>query len=275
MHALSRRRAGFVLTGMGSSFDACLAAASVLARRGAMATTVNTAELLHFRTGALSAATPVLAVSQSGQQRRAACASPNGSARLKQRPPLVTLTNGLANPLADLADIAFDTAAGIETCTVDQDLRRLPGRVAGARRRHRRPGAVRGGRDAARRRRPTPSRAAAAAARLLRRRGRPRRSAWRAGAASDHWLVVLGRGTARAAAEMGALILKEAAARHAESLDTAEFRHGPLELSGPDLAAAIVSTEPATLRARPAARARDRAVRRLCADDHRRRPLDD
>ena len=113
LHRLGAAGAGLVLTGMGSSYDACLAAASVLARRGVLATTVNTAELLHFRRAALSASTPIVAVSQSGNSaelvRLAGELATAGS-----RPPLVTLTNGLANPLARLADVAFDTAAGVE-----------------------------------------------------------------------------------------------------------------------------------------------------------------
>ena len=31
-----------------------------------------------------------------------------------------------------------------------------------------------------------------------------------------------------------------------ESLQTAQFRHGPLELAGPDLAAMVIATEPET-----------------------------
>jgi glucosamine--fructose-6-phosphate aminotransferase (isomerizing) len=58
--------------------------------------------------------------------------------------------------------------------------------------------------------------------------------------------VILGRGPARAAAEMGALTLKEAVGLPIESLETAQFRHGPLELSGPSLAAIVIATEPQT-----------------------------
>ena len=58
--------------------------------------------------------------------------------------------------------------------------------------------------------------------------------------------VILGRGPARAAAEMGALTLKEAVGMPIESLQTAQFRHGPLELAGPDLAAMVIATEPQT-----------------------------
>jgi len=59
-------------------------------------------------------------------------------------------------------------------------------------------------------------------------------------------VTLLGRGCARAAAEMGALTLKEAARLPAESLQAAQFRHGPLELAGPELAALIFATEART-----------------------------
>src|SRR5205807_485283 len=66
---------------------------------------------------------------------------------------------------------------------------------------------------------------------------------WPAGRAA---LALLGRGAARAAAEMGALLMKEVARFPAESLESGQFRHGPLELAGPDLAVVVVATEPAT-----------------------------
>jgi glucosamine--fructose-6-phosphate aminotransferase (isomerizing) len=67
--------------------------------------------------------------------------------------------------------------------------------------------------------------------------------AWHGGRATT---VILGRGAARAAAEMGALTLKEAVGMPVESLQTAQFRHGPLELAGPDLAAIVLATEAET-----------------------------
>src|SRR5689334_3904639 len=46
-----------VLTGMGSSYDACLGAASILGRAGITACTVTAAELLHFRLATLGPGT--------------------------------------------------------------------------------------------------------------------------------------------------------------------------------------------------------------------------
>jgi glucosamine--fructose-6-phosphate aminotransferase (isomerizing) len=45
---------------------------------------------------------------------------------------------------------------------------------------------------------------------------------------------------------MGALTIKEAVGIPVESLETAQFRHGPLELAGPDLAAIVIATEAET-----------------------------
>ena len=65
--------------------------------------------------------------------------------------------------------------------------------------------------------------------------------------AGRSYRVILGRGTARPAADMGALTLKEGAALGCEAQDPAAFRHGPLELAGPGLGAVIIALDPATV----------------------------
>lgn len=55
------------------------------------------------------------------------------------------------------------------------------------------------------------------------------------GLANAHDLFVLGRGYGLAAAQEAALKLKETCALHAEAFSSAEVRHGPMELVGPDL----------------------------------------
>lgn len=235
---------GPVLTGMGSSHDVSLAAASVLARRGVRATTVNTAELLHFRMGALNGSAPLVAISQSGRSAELVRLARELAAR-GGGPPLISVTNGLDNPLAELADVALDTAGGEEVgpstktfgaCIVT--LRALVDALS--------PGAEPLDAAALCARVAVETERAALAAETLLARATALAAEMREWCAGRRSLVILGRGTARAAAEMGALILKEAAQRHAESLDTAEFRHGPLELAGPGLAAVIVSSERAT-----------------------------
>ena len=230
-----------ILTGMGSSFDACLCTASALARHGLLSTSINSAELLHFRLDALGPEAILVAISQSGNSielvRIAEALATRG-----RRPRLVSITNGLDNPLARAADIKLDTCAGEErgpstktfaaTFVVVQALVAALAGSASAEEI-----CASAAADA--------ERAAAAAEALLR---DPRGLAERmhAALAGRPYLVVVGRGTARAAAEMAGLVLKEAAQVQAESLDTGEFRHGPLELAGPDLALAVIATEERT-----------------------------
>jgi glutamine---fructose-6-phosphate transaminase (isomerizing) len=240
--ALAASGPRLVLTGMGSSFDACLCAASALARRGTPSTTINAAELLHFRLEVLGPEAVLVAISQSGNSIELVRIAEALAAR-GRRPRLVSITNGLDNPLARAADVALDTAAGDERgpstktfaatfVAVQALVRSLGGDEAGVAEI-----AARGAADA--------ERAAAAAEALLR---DPVALADRvhAAVADRPSLVVVGRGTARAAAEMGGLVLKEAAQVQAESLDTGEFRHGPLELAGPELGLVVVATEAAT-----------------------------
>ena len=52
---------------------------------------------------------------------------------------------------------------------------------------------------------------------------------------------VLGRGSSLAAAWTGALIIKEAAGRPVEAMSVPQFRHGPLEMAGPNVAAVILA----------------------------------
>ena len=59
-------------------------------------------------------------------------------------------------------------------------------------------------------------------------------------------LVLLGRGPSLASANAGALVLAEAAKFAAIGMQTGEFRHGPLELAGPDLTMLLFDGPPET-----------------------------
>jgi glucosamine--fructose-6-phosphate aminotransferase (isomerizing) len=237
------RATTLVFTGMGASYHACYPAISELATGGIAAVPVATAELLHFRQPLLHSKTVIVAVSQSGESAELVRLAHEVAGRdAASRPFLVAITNGTENSLAGLADLALDTRAGPETgpstMTFAASLVALsatarvlawedPGKAVDL--------TVHDAQDAA-----------AAVSGLL---------ADPEGQAEDvlEWLggraiaLILGRGPARAAAEMGALLLKEAAGMPAEALEAAQFRHGPLELAGPDLAAVVVATEPETL----------------------------
>jgi glucosamine--fructose-6-phosphate aminotransferase (isomerizing) len=240
----ARRTVGpIVLTGMGSSAAACAAAATVLGGAGVLATLIETAELVHFRLPVLGAGGTLVIVSQSGSGAEllrlldALAAAP-------RRPFVVGVTNGDANPLAQRADLAFDTSTGGEAGPSSGTFAATLVTLAGIVR------VLRGGPGAD---------GVAVAAEVQSLAGEAARAleavlaaAPEAAASLDAALagrvhrVILGRGTARATAELGALTLKEAAAIGCEAQDPAAFRHGPLELAGPGLGALIIALDPAT-----------------------------
>ena len=227
---------------MGSSHDACLAAAAALGSAGVLATTVETAELLHVRRSMLGGVGLLVLVSQSGRSAEAVrLAEEVGRLDARRRPMVVAVTNGAGTPVAGLADLALDTKAGRELCPSTMTfagslvaLATVTGILGG--------GAadtvIAGVADVA-------AAAAAGAAALL---GDPEGT----GARLAAWLgrrptiLALGRGTGLAAAEMTALTLMEAAGVPAAALPTAEFRHGPLEVVGPDVAVILFALEPST-----------------------------
>ena len=176
------------------------------------------------------------------------------------RPVIVSVTNGLSNDLAKGADVALDTRAGPEigpsTKTFVASLATLSAVAS-----------LLAGDEVG----PTIERKEAAAEGAARAAERLLAEAEAFAEELERWLgprditVVLGRGPARAAAEMGALTLKECGVM-AESLESAAFRHGPLELAGPDMAALLLVTEPETRHldlglARRAGRGRCRGAR--------------
>jgi glucosamine--fructose-6-phosphate aminotransferase (isomerizing) len=236
--ALTDRRS-VVLTGMGSSYDACYPAVADLAAAGVAAVMVDTAELLHFRAGMLGGDTVLVIVSQSGESAEVVRLVED-LGRPDERPTIVAITNGTRNSLWAWSDHAFDTRAGEEvgpsTMTFAASLvatgaaaRVLAGSP---------PDVVLEGLTT------EAERAAVGIEALLGDDALAGRLVSWLGERPN--MVVLGRGPARAAAEMGALTIKEAAGIAVESLQTAQFRHGPLELAGPGLAVAVIATEPET-----------------------------
>jgi glutamine---fructose-6-phosphate transaminase (isomerizing) len=228
-----------ILTGMGGSYAACYPLAADLAEAGLTAVMLGSAELLHFRSGILGPSTPVIAVSQSGESAELVRLAQTIRGH-KDGPSIVAVTNGTHNTLARTAHIVFDTRAGEETgpstATFGAALVTLAaiGRMLG--------GATPD--DACEALSREAERAAVSIERLL--------ASETLGDDVLSWLgphedvVVLGRGPARAAVEMAALTLKETVGLAAEALESAQFRHGPLELAGPNLAAIVIATEPET-----------------------------
>ena len=228
-----------ILTGMGGSYASCYPLAAELAEAGLTAVMLGSAELLHFRSGILSPSTPVIAVSQSGESAEIVHLVETLRGR-DDTPSIVAVTNGMDNTLARAADVVLDTRAGEETgpstTTFGAGLVVLAGigKVLG--------GATPGAACDAQSR--EAERAAVSIERLLANEALADDVLAWLGPRED--VVVLGRGPARAAAEMAALTLKEAVGLGAEALESAQFRHGPLELAGPNLAAIVIATEPET-----------------------------
>ena len=160
--------------------------------------------------------------------------------RARRRPLVVAVTNGAGSSLAREADVVLRTFAGAETGPSTMTFAAalvVVGALALA---------IEGSRPA-RSRTGSSLDAELAAAAIDDLLGHEQLAddlvAWHGGRATT---VLLARGGARAAAEMGALTLKEAVGMPVESLQTAQFRHGPLELAGPQMAAMVFATEPET-----------------------------
>ncbi len=237
--AASARRRTIVFTGMGSSYDACYPAVTELARAGVAALMVDASELLHFRTSMLGPSTMVVAVSQSGESAEVVRVAQEVLVR-DEPPTFLAVTNGADNTLASIADVTLDTRAGVETGPSTMTfagslvvLAALTGVVTG-----------RASDDVCTGLRAEAEIAARQLERLLEDTALPGSLVEWLG--TRETLVILGRGPARAAAEMGSLTIKEAVGMPVESLQTAQFRHGPLELTGPGLAAIVIATEAET-----------------------------
>ena len=228
-----------VFTGMGSSYDACYPSVTALAAAGIPVLHIDASELLHFRRNVLADAGLLVTVSQSGESAEVVRLI-EGLGRDDRSPFVAAITNGTDNTLARLAGGVIDTRTGEEVGPSTMTFAAALIVVATLAR------VLRG---------ETPNAAAAATQRgaeaaagsieglLSRSRLPDELTAW---LGDRHHSVILARGSARAAAEMGALTLKEAIGMPIESLQTAQFRHGPLELAGPELAAIVIATEPET-----------------------------
>ena len=228
-----------VFTGMGSSYDACYPSVTALATAGIPALHIDASELLHFRRNVLTDAGLLITVSQSGES--AEVVRLIQGLRSDQRSPFVlAVTNGIDNTLARLAGGVLDTHTGAEVGPSTMTFAAALVVVATTAR------VLRGETpmDATSETQRGAEAAAGSIEALLARSRLPDElTAW---LGDRPHTVILARGPARAAAEMGALTLKEAIGMPTESLQTAQFRHGPLELAGPDLAAIVIATEPET-----------------------------
>lgn len=206
-----------VLTGMGGSFFGLHPLAMELAAGGWTPMMVETSELIHYYPELLNASTLVVAVSQSGKSAETVRLLELNARRAK----IIGVTNWADSPLAREADFAVMTAAGDEytvSCktyvTTHMALRALGAALSGA--------------DVGAR-----VREMAPAAKVFREylgdwKRHVDELAETLHGVRDVFLV--GRGESLAAAQTGALTIKESTHFHAEGMSSAALRHGPFEM---------------------------------------------
>lgn len=209
-----------VLTGMGSSYHALHPLYLHLIARGVNAQRIETSELLHHTESLIAPDSLVVAVSQSGRSVEIT--------QLLERvnSPLIAVTNSADNPLALRAEAALVTQAGDETTvscktytTALAALEVLSQALTG---------------DEVRLVLDELGNAPEAVGHYL--------LNWEAyiQEAADHlhgirFLIFVGRGPSLAAVRTGSLIIKEAARFPTDGMSSAAFRHGPFEMTSPEL----------------------------------------
>ncbi len=216
--------ANIVLTGMGASYCAAYPAWLRLTASGIPVSWVETSELLHYSPGLVTARSLLIAISQSGYSAEIQSLVAEGSAT---RPAaLLGVTNDLDSPLARRADLALPIHAGTEsTVSTRTYLNTLSTLLLTA--------ALFCGDALETVRASLLSAADGAEAFLLGWKKHVEDLKVRVGLPET--MFILGRGASMAAVMNGSLVLKEAAKVAYEGMSTPYFRHGPLELAGPDL----------------------------------------
>lgn len=224
-----------ILTGMGASYYAAYPVSLILARCGLPVLWMDTAELLHYSRFAISPRTLLWAISQSGRSAEILALLD----WLREVPPaaLLAVVNDLDSPLAQSATHLLPINAAPERTvstrtylnslalgqlvalqllgqSLDQGMAQLQA-------------------------------VSAAIAVYLSSWPAPLEELATAVREPGH-LFLLGRGPSLASANSGALVAQEAAKYPACALQAAEFRHGPLELCGPQLTALVFGGSPAT-----------------------------
>jgi glucosamine--fructose-6-phosphate aminotransferase (isomerizing) len=206
-----------VLTGMGGSFFGFHPLSIELAERGWTPLMIETSELIHYYPQLLTASTLVIAVSQSGRSAE--------TVRLLEmnrgKATIIGVTNDASSPLGTGAEFTVPIVAGEEfsvSCkTYVSTLLAL--RLIGA---------ALCGVAIAPRLRDLEAAPDAVQGYLANWKSHAAELADSIGEARNVFLV--GRGASLAAAQAGALIIKESDHVHAEGMSSAAFRHGPFEM---------------------------------------------
>ena len=212
-----------VLTGMGSSDHGALPTELALARRGLPVWRLATGRLLESPQ-LVTPDTLLWITSQSGRSAEVVALLN----RLPRRPACVFgVTNDLGSPLAQRSDIVLPLACGAEaTVSTKSYLNTLAAH-------HRAVAVLTGGEDAAA---VAEIRQAAESLRAaLARLAEPTKLAQRALARPRPRIALVGTGPDAASALTGGLIVKESTKLPAEGFLGGDFRHGPMEIAGPEL----------------------------------------
>lgn len=211
-----------VLTGMGASLSALYSLQLMLNAHGHTALTVETSELIHYMSGVLTHTSLIVVVSQSGRSAEVVRLIDQNAGRAA----IISITNTENSPLALQSDITILTRAGDEFSVSSKTYvtALLALEVLGA--------AWCG--DDLEQAFADLSAAPEVARRYL--------SHWRDHVAAlaekladIRYLFIVGRGRSLSAVGTGALIAKESTRFHVEGMSSAAFRHGPMEMLGPDV----------------------------------------
>ncbi len=211
-----------VLTGMGTSYHALHPLTLRLIARRLSAQMMETSELVHYAPALLEPRTLFVVVSQSGRSAEIV----QLLERARGRAPIIGVTNTAGSPLAEQADALLLTRAGNEYSVSSKTYLATLAALAWL-------GDALTGHD------PHATQVALecvpdATAQYLTHWGAHVETV-RSQLAEVGYLALVGRGPSLAAVGTGALIIKEAARFPAEGMSSAAFRHGPLEMTSPNL----------------------------------------
>ncbi len=205
-----------ILTGMGASHAALHHLLFRLSPHGHYPLLVDTGELLYDSQSILSDSSVVVVVSQSGRTAEVVRLLDQVGKR-----PVIAITNDAGSPLAQRATFSYVTAAGPEHSVICKTyITALAAMVLMA------DDFVGKPRDSD----VALLRRAAAAMQTYLESWSEKATALAERLGGARSLVVCGRGHSLCSAEAGAMILREAARIHAESVSGAQFRHGHMEM---------------------------------------------
>lgn len=229
-----------LITGMGASHHAAYPAVLQLTGLGAPVMLVNAAELLHYQAGLITPRTLLWMNSQSGRSAELVnlLGRLDAAQAAGQRPAaIIACVNDTASPMAAAADLVLPLRAGEEhTVSTKTYTNMLATNLLAA-------AALAYG-DASETAAALHGAAEGMAGFLADWEGQVRRLGELLG--EPKTMVILGRGASLAAVWTGSLISKEAAKGTFEGLNSADFRHGPLELVEPGFVALVLAGGPAT-----------------------------